>query len=347
MKPLALPPNQLHRFYRGGAAIAALRGIALTDDHAPEDWVGATNTSFGSDDEGLARLEDGRLVRDAIQEAPADFLGPEHVERFGPDPALLVKLLDAGERLPVHLHPGRAFAEAHLGSAFGKTEAWAILAAEPDAQVHLGFREPVDPPAIRDWVRAQETEAMLAAMLPVAVAAGDVLLVPAGTPHAIGAGIFMVELQEPTDLSVLLEWERLPGVDEEAATLGLGWERALEAVDREPWGEARLAEVRNAAAAPAPERAEVAPLLPASADPYFRGERVRPQGAEVTLEPGFAVLVVLAGEGALATESGDERSLRRGDTLLLPHAAGATWVSGEVELLRCRPPDPAAGTGAW
>ena len=121
MKPLALPPNQLHRFYRGGDSIAALRGLPSEDPYAPEDWVGAVNPTFGSEEEGLARLEDGVLVRDLIAAEPEAFLGPEHVAAFGPDPALLVKLLDAGQRLPVHFHPDRAFAARALGSRHGKT----------------------------------------------------------------------------------------------------------------------------------------------------------------------------------------------------------------------------------
>ena len=83
MKSLLLQPNQFHRFYRGGARIDALRGVPEGEDGRPEDWVGSTATSFGSDSEGLSRLEDGRVLRDAIAEDPEGFLGPDHVERFG------------------------------------------------------------------------------------------------------------------------------------------------------------------------------------------------------------------------------------------------------------------------
>ena len=56
MKPLLLPPNQFHRFYRGGARIDAMRGVPQGEDGRPEDWVGSTATSWGSDTEGLSRL---------------------------------------------------------------------------------------------------------------------------------------------------------------------------------------------------------------------------------------------------------------------------------------------------
>ena len=332
MRPQLLPPNQFHRFYRGGARIDALRGVPEGEDGRPEDWIGSTATSFGSDTEGLSALEDGRSLRDAIAADPEDYLGPDHVERFGADPALLVKLLDAGQRLPVHFHPGRRFARERLGMRFGKTEAWLILEAEPDAAVHVGPREPLDPATVRGWVDAQDADEMLAALQPVPVAAGDAVLVPAGTLHAIGAGILLLECQEPTDLSVLVEWKPF-GVEGGAEHLELGWDAALEAMDTQP---ADLAALTGGGDEPN--------LLPAAADPYFRAERVR-GGDE--LGPSFAVVLVTAGEGALRSSEGDELALRRGATVLVPFGAGATTLSGDIEAIRCLPPVPTAGEGAW
>ena len=331
MNPLALPPNLLHRFYRGGAGIAELRGIELADDHMPEDWVGAVNAPFGSEGEGLSRFDDGTLVRDVMAADPEAFLGPEHVARFGPDVGLLVKILDAGQRLPVHFHPGRAFARRAFGDPHGKTEAWIIVSAAPGAAVHLGFVAPVTTDTVRGWIRDQDAPAMLAAMREVPVAAGDAILVPAGTPHAIGEGILLVELQEPTDYSVLMEWRDV-GVAEPEGHLGIGWDRALEDLDLGALDDARLAALSG--------RAGVGRrLLPAEADPYFRAERVR-GGDE--LDAGFSILVALAGEGTL-----DGRPLRRGETVLVPHAAGRCALGGDVEAIRCRPADPAAPEGAW
>ena len=65
MRPMVLPPNSVPRFYRGGAAIAALRGIELAAERAPEEWVGSTTTVFGEQELGLSRLPNGQLLRDA------------------------------------------------------------------------------------------------------------------------------------------------------------------------------------------------------------------------------------------------------------------------------------------
>jgi mannose-6-phosphate isomerase len=330
VKPVELPPNQFPRFYAGGARIGALRGVPASADHHPEDWVGSATTTWDDDVDGLSRLADGRLVRDVLQAEPEALLGPAHVRRWGADPALLVKLLDAGERLPVHFHPGRAFAREHLGLCFGKTEAWIILEAESGAAVHVGLHDELGAEAVRGWVAAQDAGEMLAAMNRLEVAAGDTVLVPAGTVHSIGADILLLELQEPTDLSVLVEWKPF-GVDHGPEHLGLGWDVALGAMHRGPTDPGELV-----------TRGEL--RLPAAADPYFRAQRVR---AGEELEPSFAILLCVGGEGRLRSERGDELDLRRGTTALVPHVAGVTTVAGDAELIRCLPPDPTSGEGTW
>jgi mannose-6-phosphate isomerase len=319
--PITLPPNVLRHFYAGGERIAALRGTP-PEDHTPEEWIGAVNTTFDGS-RGPSALPDGTLVRDAIEADPEAFLGPEHLARFGTDPALLVKLLDAGQRLPVHFHPDRAFASRELGLAHGKTEAWLIVEADPGASVWVGFSREVGLDEVRGWMAGQDSAAMLGLMRELPVAAGDAVFVPAGAPHAIGAGILMVEVQEPTDLSVLLEWEGFE-LTEDDGHLDLGWDTALQALDRSAWDEARVAALRG----PGEGRS----LLPAAADPWFRAERVRGGDA---LDAGFSILIGLAGEGELGGEP-----LGRGTALLVPHAAGRLTVSGDAEAIRCRPPAP-------
>ena len=332
MRPLRLPPNQLHRFYRGGEAIARFRGTETIDEYAPEDWVGATNAVAGDGEVGLSRLEDGRTLRDAITADRDAFLGPGRTEA-----GLLVKLLDAGERLPVHCHPDRAFAARHLGSHHGKTEAWVIVETRGgSADVGLGFRDEVDRATLARWVDEQDVDALRASLNALTVTAGDVVYVPAGAPHAIGEGILMVELQEPTDFSVLLEWEGFAIDGRADGHLGLGWETALEAVDRSAWSEERArAHLR---ATPEGERVS---LLPPDASPFFRGERVR-AARDVELEPSFAILVVLDGAGRI--ECGDgSLELARGDSVVIPHSAGTCTLSAGLDVIRCLPPETGDG----
>jgi mannose-6-phosphate isomerase len=335
VKPLSLPPNQFHRFYRGGARIAELRGVRHHDDHAPEDWVGSVTTTFGSDEQGLSRLQDGRLLAEAIASDPTSFLGPAHVESRGSDTALLVKLLDAGERLPVHFHPDRRFARDRLGSRYGKTEAWVVVAADGDEPaVHLGLRDAVDADTLGGWVVRQEIPKLLGALNRVSVAAGDTFFVPAGLLHVIGDGLLIVELQEPSDLSVLLEWQgfKLDGPAE--GHLGLGFDSALSAASFDRLPPDRLEALRGRRGA---EGGGIDRLFPAEADAFFRAQRIRPKPS-CTLDREFSIVVVLEGVGRLSSEGGS-MALARGDTVLVPWAAGETSIEGELEAVRCLPPE--------
>jgi len=236
--------------------------------------------------------------------------------------------------------PTGASPRAHLASGYGKTEAWIVIAAGSEACVHLGFREDLQPDRLAGWVARQVTNAPLAATNRLPVAPGDAVLVPAGVPHAIGEGVFIVELQEPTDYSVLLEWEGFR-VDPEAGHLGLGWELALACVDRSAWSAERLERLRAA------RKNQLRPgawrLFPEDADMFFRAERLRPQPV-AELDASYSVLVAIEGSGRLDLEHGGEMAVRRGDTVLIPHAAGPGRLTGAAMAYRCLPPRPAQET---
>ncbi len=327
--PIALPANQpADRFYRGGARIAALRGAGAAGEHVPEDWIASTTAVAGTDDVGLTRLADGGTLRAAVAADPLGWLGPTHVAAHGADPALLVKLLDAGERLPVHVHPDDDFARRHLLGHTGKTEAWIVLAAEPGARVHLGFRAAVEPSELAGWVAAQDRAALLSALHSVEVGPGDTVYVPAGLPHAIGAGILLLELQQAADLSLLLEYAGFAIDGAREGHLGLGFDTALGCVRHDALSAAALDELRG--------RWDDAHVFPAAADEFFRADRFAGD-VDTVLDPGFSVLVVTAGAGRLTVDGG-ALDLGTGATIAVPYAAGAVRVRGELDLLRCRPP---------
>ena len=322
--PIELRPNLIPRFYEGGPRISAFRGLAAHDDDAPEDWVASTTTVHGEDERGLSTLADGTRLADLFAQDPEAFFEPAHRARFGSDPTVLIKLLDAGERLPVHLHPDDRFAAAHLASRYGKTEAWFILDAEDGACVHLGFSRDVAPEELDALVAEQDADTLLSMLNRVPVTAGDAVFVPAGVPHAIGPGILLLELQQPSDLSLLLEWGNL--MPEAEASLGLPRALALSAVQRSRLSVEPLLQARGST------------LFPAEADRYFRAELVEGGAA---LEPSFSVLVGYGGEGLLQSESSPPVSVRRGSTVLVPFGAGPTRLDGSWRAVRCMPPLPA------
>ena len=329
MQPIVLGPNMPSMFYRGAGRIDRLRGTTGHEDR-PEDWIASVTSRFGSRADGKTTLPDGTLLADAVASDPEAWLGREHVAKYGSDTGLLVKLLDAGQRLPVHVHPDRSFAAEHLASPHGKTEAWLVLEAEPDAAVHLGFHRDVTADELTGWARAQDIEAMLAVTNRVPVSAGDTVLCPAGTPHSIDDGILVIELQEPADLSIMLEWSTF-SLTESDSTLGLSLEEALSCIDRKACPPERLKGLHGRSL-----NSGVGSLLPSEADAFFVAERVDTAVGR-HLSQSYGVLVVTGGSGHLATEDGFSAPVGRGSTVAIPYSAGPAVLSGDLEGVRCLP----------
>ncbi|MBB5155353.1 class I mannose-6-phosphate isomerase [Saccharopolyspora phatthalungensis] len=329
---IVLPANQPRQFYRGGASITALRGGGEHPEFGPEDWVASTTTRFGQAESGLSRLPDGRWLRDAVTAEPDWWLGAEHVAAFGDSTALLVKLLEAEQRLPVHCHPSDVFAQQHLGSRFGKTEAWVVVGTSGSNPVaYLGFRDDVAPETVAHWVATQDSSAILGSLNEIPVRPGDTVHVPAGTPHAIGPGVFIIELQQPTDFSITLEWQGFLA-DAESAFLGMDTGTALETVNRSGIDDAVLASLIKHTADQAAPRV---PLLADDAAPFFRADRLH---GTVELEPSFGVVIVLDGSGKVRSQGGADLPLHRGSTAVIPHSAGAMQLEGDLTVVHCRPP---------
>ncbi|MFC0463292.1 PfkB family carbohydrate kinase [Kineococcus gynurae] len=321
--PLLLPANQPRgRFYRGGAAIGAFRGTGAAEEFTPEDWVGSVTCVRGEPGIGETSLPDGVRLRDAVAADPEGWLGAAHVAAFGADTKLLVKLLDAGQRLPVHAHPHDDFAQTHCGTAHGKAEAWYILSP---GEVWLGLARDLDAETLGRLVTEQDIDTLLGAMHRIPVAAGDRVYVPPGVLHAIGQGILLAEVQEPEDLSILLEWRdfELDGATD--GHLDLGFPLALSAVEHSARSREQVEALLTRADDPGPG-------LPVAAEEYFRLDRHDVRGS-AELEAGFAILVVT--EGPL--EIGGVPA-PAGSTLLVAAAAGGLTVRGNGELLACRPP---------
>lgn len=341
--PVRLDVNCPPVFYAGGAKISAFRGEGAKAS-GPEDWVASTvllpNALLppGSPlDLGVSQTPGGAMT-ELISKDLMLWLGPALAERYDGNPALLVKLLDAGERLPVHCHPSREFARRHLGSIFGKTEGWIVLDSDPGARVWIGMKDDVGSSELRGWIGRGDVDTMLAAMNEVVVAPGDVIYVPAGLPHSIGPGVMVAELQEPTTMSIIADHHSF-GVDEDFATLGLGWEVALSCFDLAGYGR-RLDELIAQ-----PELLPSGPgcggliyeLFPSAANPYFRALRIDCVDRISLPDPAFAVLIVTGGSGDLLWAD-DSVAIAAGQTLAVPYGLGAIGFRGRVQVLVCLPP---------
>lgn len=330
--PVALAPNLIDHFYRGGDRIARLRGVQNTSDRQPEEWLAATVARVGEGTTGLARTEHGGFLRDLVSADQGTWIGPDYAAaRDQADTGILFKLLDARQRLPVHVHPDRTFASSHLDCPYGKTEAWFVLETEPGCAVHLGWNTDLDPAELARRRDAQDSEWMLAHMNRIEVAPGMGILVPAGTAHAIDGGIFVAEVQEPSDFSILLEWSVTTSTREESH-LGIGFDAVMPAVStaKLPRDVLDTLIVKSDLTA---RHAQSVSVLPAAADPFFTLRHGAPlKDGSNSVNAGFAVVVVLSGSG---TFSGSAAIIpvHSGQVFAVPHAFGDWRVEGDASVL--------------
>jgi mannose-6-phosphate isomerase len=304
---------------------------------------------------------------------PDYFLGPAHVAKYGAQPQLLVKFLDSGTRLHFQVHPTRDFARRLLGAPSGKTEAYYVLAvrdappappssvlqpspfnfqpaarpaSEPTGCIYVGFQRPPTPAQLRDWIVTQDLAAIEACFDRIPVRPGDTFIIPGGTPHALGAGVFMVEIQEPSDLVVRFEFERAGYVLPEASRfMGRDVDFGLTVFNFSPLDAAaldtrvRCRPRRLRDFGPGSYQEE---LIGAAQTDCFRVLRTTLAGPVVKDESSAAIAIVTRGT-VIASVGDTTHRLRPFDKIFVPAALGPvayTPESGDAELLECLPPAP-------
>ena len=280
-----------------------------------ESWV----VSAVEDDVSVVRggMLDGNPLDELVGVYMGDLVGDKVFERFGEEFPLLVKIIDAGQRLSVQVHPTDEIAAARHG-AWGKTEMWYILSCEPGARLFIGFREGVT----REIYAAAVADGSVGGLLnEVPVKPGDAFYIPAGTVHAIGEGITLAEVQQTSDVTYrIFDWNRV-GADGQPRELHTEW--ALDAIDF-------AAPVRRVTQHPP---AGEAALLVES--PYFTANVVDVAGAavrELASRDSFTIYICLAGEVSLTTRGGTA-TLAADNAILIPADQDEITFTGHATLL--------------
>ncbi|MCL2639427.1 MAG: class I mannose-6-phosphate isomerase [Phycisphaerales bacterium] len=224
--PWKLEWNKLHD-YPGGREIDRFRGIAPPiDDGHPEAWIGSDTRMLcpprDNPDAGFAKVilpgrggGEKKYLFEVIQESPDKVLGSAHRKVSGNKLGVLMKLLDAEKQLGLQCHPNGSNAKKYYNSDYGKAESWYIIGTRTDtpepAYVYMGFKEGITKEqyakAFDIAAQTGDVSAMTACCHKIPVKAGDVFNIAPGLPHAIGAGCFLVEVQEPSDITV--DWVAL------------------------------------------------------------------------------------------------------------------------------------------
>lgn len=298
----------------------------------PEEWIASTTTRFGQQENGLSKLPNGQLLKDAVAADPKSWLGEKHIQRFGISTEILVKLLDPDQRLPVHYHPDQRFAKEKLQLNHGKTEAWIILEAPVGAKVGIGFKNQMAKKEVAALVSNHDSTGLLNSLEFKQVQAGDAVFVPAGVPHAIESGIFVLELQEPTDLSILLEWDGFAVDGDKDGHLNLGFETALDALQLEPLTDKQQGQIISRFES---TQSISHAIFKSIADDFFRADYLT--GDSRRVEPGFGVFLALAGNGVMKFSNASAIGVNIGDAIVVPHSAGELSIENCAGILS-RPP---------
>jgi mannose-6-phosphate isomerase len=254
----------------------------------------------------------GRPLGLVAEEFEDEVLGAELAKVGDGEFPLLVKILFPNDKLSVQVHPDDAMAQ-RMGQPRGKTECWYVLEAEPGAAVALGMKPGVTAEAMEAAIADGTLEALME-YVPVVV--GDMVFVDAGTVHAIGPGVVLLETQQTSDTTFrLFDYGRpreLHVKDGIAATKFRT--RAGKVAPRVMDGFTRLIEER-----------------------YFVVDRFEVEGEAAVGMDGPGCLVGLAGSGLVRTAEGSVE-LKAGQAVVVPATSGGVTVTGRVSLVRCVAP---------
>ncbi len=351
---LFLESNRVWRTYPGGMKLDIMEGREHPEDaHFPEDWIGSTTCAVNKGrehltEEGLSKvtIDDETLTLKALCEKdPNALLGATHFEKYGANTQFLLKFLDSAIRLHIQCHPTIPFAQKHLNSNSGKTEAYIILSIRDEVKepyIYMGFQNPPVKEAFKRMIEEQDRDAILACFEKIPIKPGDVFMVPGGMPHAIGEGVFMIEIMEPTDFAVRIEFERggyvLP---EESRFMNRGIDFALSMFNYEPTSvetikerffcEPRVLEKQN-------QSTEYA-LIDEKKTSCFSVNRIDVKDRYVKESDTFYIGIVSKGSGTIVT--GDETyPVKEGSKFFVPYQTDSVTFESEsgMEIIATFPP---------
>lgn len=304
--PLLLTPS-LHVKVWGGRKLASELGKPLTEN-APYGEAWELHDSSVVANGALA----GKSLRELIDTYGAAILGEGYDPKEGLP--LLIKLLDASDWLSVQVHPNDEQARELEGDPRGKTEAWIILATEPNAQLVIGVKSGTNRETMAQAIRDGNLEKFL---VYATVQAGDVLYMPANTIHAIGPGILLYEVQQSSDVTYrLYDWNRM-GLDGKPREMHID----------------KGVKVSNVEALPAISHPEGEIMVDGA---YFRTRRHvlnAKNNLFLNTAGAFHAITCIAGTAQIEAAGGSIR-LKKGETALMPAAMGDYQLSGEGVVLR-------------
>lgn len=286
----------------GGTDIRPFKGMTPTQEKIGESWeLSHVDGDFSVVTYGADK---GKTIDELIREYGESLLGSEVMKRFGTRFPLLIKFIDAWDDLSIQVHPDDVLAEKRHHS-FGKTEMWYVIKATPDAALYCGFSQPID---ADEYVRRVEDNSIMEVLKRYDVTAGDVFFLPAGRVHAIGAGCFIAEIQQTSNITYRIYDYNRKGADGKGRELHT--ELAKDAIDYTFQSDYRTHYT--------PQPGAAVELVQC---PYFTTrllETETPMMRDYATLDSFVVYICMAGSVELRDDNGNELTVSQGQTVLFP-----------------------------
>jgi mannose-6-phosphate isomerase len=308
--PLRFEPIFMERIW-GGRRIETVLGKALPPNKPiGESWEISDQGSHSSVVANGPQC--GSTLRQLMANSPEALLGRAALSSLQPAGGdlrfpLLVKWIDAHDKLSIQVHPRDGHPRLPPGES-GKTECWFIADTAPGAEIYVGLRRGIDRQLLEHELARGTVDKCLNTY---AARPGDFYFVPAGTPHAIGAGVLLTEIQQTSDTTFrLFDWNRVDPATGRPRTLHVA--AALDSIDLRPESAAIhcLPDTRRSS--------RPAMLLDADRCPNFVVARRLIQAPESLGEADrFHIIICLSGSGRIEG-GGRETPIAQGDCLLIP-----------------------------
>lgn len=300
----------------GGDKIIPFKHLSTKIENVGESW----EISGVKDNETIVASgpDKGKSLNQLVREQKEKLVGQENYERFGDEFPLLIKFIDARQDLSIQVHPTDEIAHRQ-GKSRGKTEMWYALEPTPGAQLYNGLKQQITPEQYKEMV-ADDT--ITDALARYEVREGDVFFIPAGRIHAIGAGCFVAEIQQTSDVTYrIYDFKRR---DKNGNYRELHTKEAAESINYTV-----LPNYRTEYELPKNQGTQVVSC------PYFT-TAVYDLNEPMTLDysdlDSFVILIAVKGSGSL-TANGDTVSFQMGDTVLIPATTTEVKVEGAVKFL--------------
>ena len=301
----------------GGEKIVPFKHLTSDQKQVGESW----EISGVKDNESVVSNGEykGWTLNKLVDTLKDKLVGKENYARFGNEFPLLVKFIDARQQLSIQVHPTDEQAQAK-GLGRGKTEMWYVMESDVDASLRSGLKQKITPEQYKEMV---ENDTITEALCEYPVKEGDVFFLPAGRIHSIGAGCFLAEIQETSDVTYrIYDFKRK---DAEGNYRQLHTKEAAECIDYTVYPDYRTQY----------EARKNEPVELVSC-PYFTTsvyDLTEPMTLDYSDLDSFVIFVGLKGEGEITDAEGNTISFRAGESVLLPATATIVKVSGTIKFL--------------